>query len=275
MKEDVIAGKVPVYANVVVTPEHVDVHYFFFYAFNGAILDQVPTAGIHEGDWEHTKVRLSLEVLHMLPDAQPDDQWVRDQTPQLRSFIQAIFYARHGHEGRWYFQDTSPDCLKDNGYLLVEDSCHHIVYSAKGGHASYTRPCQRNRRYRPLGLPLRVIDDYTDDLGLHWDTWRNVVVLDPEDDNQKWLRFSGQWGGKRTSYIGADGPYAPLQKTYYFTSDPPPTRYNSITRDIIPHPCGPHLRFWCVTGLCVVGCLFCFGTLVILYSHQLHLSQPK
>jgi len=55
--------QIPLYANLVYktpTPSHeaepstlvIDLQYFFFYAYNGALLWYLPSAGIHEGDWE-------------------------------------------------------------------------------------------------------------------------------------------------------------------------------------------------------------------------------
>lgn len=260
-------NEIPVYVHFAKKEEYIDIQYFYLYAYNGNIMDNL-RAGVHEGDWEHTSVRLSLDIFNLLPNYLPDDQWVATHINELKSCILCIFYARHGKEGKWYFQEASNSIL-DDGYYLVENTLHHIVYSAKGGHASYTTPNPRNRRYVPFGIPIRIIDDYTDDSGEIWKTWNNIVILNKDDENQKWLHFNGEWGGKAENILSANGPYGPLMKTYYYTGDVEPTDVNSVYRDSIPHPCAPHFDLWknvLLRSLFAIIILLVFAALIYFFS---------
>ena len=266
--DDLSEGKVPVYAHVIYHEEYVAIQYFFFYAFNGNIVDWLPSVGIHEGDWEHTTVRLHREALSFIPASYPAQEWQMASMEELRGFIISIFFARHGQEGKWYFQPTNEHSLDDSGYLLVEGTAHHVVYSAKGGHASYTKSCSRHRRFVPRGLPLLLFDDYTDALGIVWNTWDNVVLLQGDDPSQLWLHFAGQWGAKSRSILSTNGPYGPLLKHYFASGDSDPTPFNSTQMGSpSPSPCSEHLGFWMRIGLTIgiIGLLFAGLASVLLW----------
>lgn len=249
--EELNESLIPIYVHVNKLQDYTDIQYFYLYAFNGNIVDKMPELGIHEGDWEHTTVRLSNEIWSLVEE--------NEDNCKLKECIIAIFYARHGHEGKWYFDESSGISDLDDGYQLVDDTLHHVVYSAKGGHASYTIACSQNRRYVPFGVPLRIIDDYTDDKGPKWNTWNNIVLLDNTNENQNWLHFNGQWGGKANNILCSSGPYGPLMKTYYFSGNPQPSSYNSVYNNSIPHPCAPHLEVW---SNC---CIRCFIISIIVF----------
>lgn len=263
--------EIPVYVHYSKKGDYVDIQYFYFYAFNGNIVDQLQYAGIHEGDWEHTCVRLSVDILTMIPNNSTvlSDQWVSDHINELKSCISCIYYARHGREGKWYFQEASQNLL-DDGYSLVDNSVHHIVYSAKGGHACYTTPNAKNRRYVPFGMPLHFIDDYTDNKGEIWETWNNVIILNSDDDDQNWLHFNGEWGKKPENFLAVAGPFGPLMKTYYFDGDTPPTELNSVYHDSVPHPCAPHVELWVNFGLRAFFCsIILLVIIAVLYFFSL------
>src|SRR3990167_8284885 len=241
--EDVTEGRVPVYVHILHKENHTELQYFFFHAFNGHIMDCFPAAGIHEGDWEHITIRVNNKIADILPTI-PENEYV----PILKENIIGIFFARHGHEGRWYFEENSPLENKNDGFSFFENTAHPIVYSGKGGHASYAAP-GRQRRFVPRGLPLFVLDDYTNDVGVWWDCWRNVEIL----DNQPWLFFSGEWGDKASQYFSNDGPIGPLHKSYYNTGDPEPNKHNSVYHNKPVNPLGPHLIFWRNISLALIG----------------------
>jgi len=264
--EELRGGDIPVYVHYDKKENHIEIQYFYLYAFNGNIMDQVKGAGIHEGDWEHTSIRISLDILDIIQQYTASEFWVRDNLQVIRACIISIYYGRHGKEGKWYFEESSGIPGIDDGYELVQGSAHHVVYSSKGGHASYTTANERNRRYVPFGFPLRIIDDYTDNKGEVWETWRNIVVLNSQDETQSWIHFNGQWGSKPSNILAAAGPYGPLMKTYYFTGDSPPTATNSVYRHSIPHPCAPHLEHWSNFALRSFLCaIFIVIILAILY----------
>ncbi|KAL6055601.1 G protein gamma domain-containing protein, variant 2 [Balamuthia mandrillaris] len=171
-----------------------ELQYFFFYSFNGAVIPWLPTAGIHEGDWEHMSVR-----------ATPDG-----------SSIAAVYMACHGSEGRWYLRPSTSPTAED-GYRLTNIT-HPIAYSARGGHATYAWPGRQKRRVPTKNLHLWVIDDDTCDKGIRWQTWRNVVLI--HDVRQHiWLQYCGEWGDKATAPLSGMGPWGPAHKDFYLLGE--------------------------------------------------------
>jgi hypothetical protein len=254
--DEIESGKAPVYVHILHRNDHtIDLQYFFFYAYNGNVIDKLSTAGAHEGDWEHITVRLSDQVL------QPTWEITTDH-----EYLIGIFYARHGKEGRWYMDEKLDGSSIDNGYRLLENSNHPIVYSAKGGHASYTHPQAPQKRYVPFGVRLRFLDDHTDDSGQWWDTWKNCVILDPALPELKWMHFVGQWGNKASTWLDVDGPYGPLMKHYYQPGDSEPSPLNRVTNTSIPSSWIPFMHLWIgivATFLLLVVSFFLF--VIVLY----------
>jgi len=243
-------NNVPVYVRFFYPEEdklasnYVDIQYYFFYGYNGALKSFLPTVGIHEGDWEHITVRVRLDGIFD------------------HSSIMAIYYSAHGGEGRWYLNcagkegddsfvpSASLRSIEDTGRgigYFLNNQDHPIVYSSKFLHASYPTS-GRQRRFLPLGL----IDDYTDDKGSCWSTWNSIVIMpeisdichisrsdyQPLNDSSfslkhnydiRWMLFNGQWGRKgRKSYGESDGPYGPGMKVYFRKGDCPITLQNCI-----------------------------------------------
>lgn len=182
-----VLNNVPVYVNIREDDNIIDLQYYFFYGYNGAIIESLPTFGVHEADWEHITVRLDKNNLNA---------------------ILMAYYASHGREGRW--RTPLEFACNENG--------HPIVYSSKLLHASYSTA---GRQYR-IGFGL--IDDYTDD-GFLWKTWENVILLphsiDECNSNMYWVFFNGKWGRKvRRLYGENPAPFGPGMKTYFHTGEP-------------------------------------------------------
>jgi len=196
----------PVYTHVYQNNEYeIDIQYFFFYAYNGPLLSYLPSAGIHEGDWEHITFRLKVPSSDV-------------ENPEKYTLL-ALHTARHAKEGRWYLLDGSKrysDTLK-----FTEDG-HPIIYSSKFGHTSYVS-CGRQKRFVPFGM----IDDYTDDQGKWWSTWKNIQHIGKIEDedfmektNTWWLLFNGLWGPYGYRLAEGDGPTGPAMKEGYSREDP-------------------------------------------------------
>lgn len=177
---------VPVYTNIISDEYQTDIQYFFFYAYNGAIIESLPTFGTHEGDWEHITVRL-------------------DKNKKLIG----IFFGCHGRESKW----VRPSNIKFN------DDNHPIIYSSKFLHASYPTESRQSR----IGFGL--IDDYTNN-GYVWNTWENIIILpksyEEATKETAWVFFNGRWGKKvRRLYGENPPPYGPGMKQYFYNRDPP------------------------------------------------------
>jgi hypothetical protein len=90
-----------------------DLLYGFFYAYNGASMNDPGFYDTHEGDWEHVIVCLN----------------------DSRSAIEAIFFQAHGLTDRysqWYFPPGTPDVGTFSWYT---EGRRFVVYSSRNGHA--------------------------------------------------------------------------------------------------------------------------------------------
>lgn len=99
-----LSGHWPVYTHVRHSPfvaQGYDVQYWFFYAYDHAILDVN-----HQGDWEHITITTDADG----------------------NFVQA-YYSEH----------YSGDFLKGSEMTWVDDT-HPVVWSSIGKHASYAKP---------------------------------------------------------------------------------------------------------------------------------------
>lgn len=149
-------------------PDSIDIQYWFFYPYNGDIVEGPASPGTHDADWEHITVQIA----------------------QRTNDVQRVYYARHGDEARW----ASPEqCLDPSG--------RPVVYSARSSHAScWTIGTQ----HRDGKIPFHLADDHTD-RGQLWDTSAHLVLLNDNplaDTANPWNRFSGRWGGSN-----GDGPF--------------------------------------------------------------------
>jgi hypothetical protein len=135
--------------------------YWFFYFFNGGIAQESP--------------RSTRETGSVKLDA--NNRAVR------------IAYYQHncgvGDDVPW------------NQVSTLQDTPHPIVYSARGGHASYPSA-------GALGFCFGGGGDVTAD-GPLWRTWTRVV----DATAQPWYGFGGSWGDRRPAAIEAFGPVGP------------------------------------------------------------------
>lgn len=157
-------------------PDVVDLQYWFFYPYNGDIVEGPMSSGTHDADWEHITVRL-------------------DHNAQA---VQGVYYARHGDEARWA---PLVQCLDPSG--------RPFVYSARSSHASYWTI---GVQHRDSKIPLDLADDHTDS-GPCWDTAQHLALLNDNplaDQANPWNRFSGHWGGsKGGGLFGSKSPESP------------------------------------------------------------------
>jgi hypothetical protein len=137
--------------------------YWFFYAYNAG-----PTPGgidNHEGDWERIVVRLN----------------------ENNRATAVAYYQHTGHEEkRW----------RD----VPKQGSHPLVFSAKGSHASYASPGDKD-----LGVPFGVVQDHAG-RGAKWQTWQNLENVRAQD----WYGYGGAWGevGNIKETTGPQGPSA-------------------------------------------------------------------
>lgn len=169
----------------------VQLAYWFFYPYNGAVGDGMEpnTAlfGYHEGDWEHVIVLL-------------------DQSDEL----EAVSFSAHGSQGAWIY-DWSEGEPSLGRFQLVNG--RPLVYSAWHSHASY-----------PLaGLITRpdtayAINDRTGE-GPRWDGAVEVIAIDKSlltkgssFKEPDWARWVGRWGSTEDRWynlyfsLSPDGP---------------------------------------------------------------------
>jgi hypothetical protein len=202
-----------------------DLVFYLFRPFNGPtavdeVLQFITYEGQHEGDWETVAVRIQ---------ALPADDYA----------IVAVNYSAHGFEGGWY-SPMSPRKIDQNAFEgngdpgrrqafnQIDGTDHPLVYAALASHANYTTPEDFGRRpggFAPFGRDTAV--DALDDGGARWQTWKNMVLVNPEgpmlyatdtwsildvpdgmriyEDTpsnvltapvaaQEWLNFNGRWG---------------------------------------------------------------------------------
>ncbi|KAL6047652.1 DUF946 domain-containing protein [Balamuthia mandrillaris] len=224
-KEETANGQVPVYVNALLYGDELDLQYFFFYAHNGPLLPRlIPTAGVHEGDWEHITVRISASTEAIL----------------------AIFMDSHGNEGRWYTDVASSNSASANDGYKLTNGTHPIVYSSKCSHAVKPNAGRHKRAKFGNFQLVTPIDDETDDAGVRWQTWKKIVLLRPREEatiedcpSLLWLRFNGDWGKVRMkknaggTFLEGNGPYGPAMKRFYTIREPRMTHENCI-----PSPAG-------------------------------------
>lgn len=140
------------------------VTYWFFYANNPAADAKARAIDNHEGDWEHLRVNLNRS-----------------------NYAVSVTYGQHN------CKDKVSTYAFDSGMLHMAVGKHLDVYSARGSHASFTKPDSIGKEgvcHGSLGVNQGWGDE-TKKGGSTWDTW-NVplqdVTLTP------WWDFGGAWG---------------------------------------------------------------------------------
>jgi chitinase len=192
------------YAHILLTrdwlgAEYVDLQYWFFYAFNGALslpISVIPlltpafSGGEHFGDWEHVTVRINAQ-----------QQMV------------AVYCSAHSDEAQWH---------KSGEFQTVgdqSDGVHPVIYAAYHSHANYIDAKTQSRK----GL---APDDRTADGGAQWNCWGNVMEIDwatqtPTLNGQDWVLFMGKWGQTEGHWPeNASSPTGPAAKSDFGIAHP-------------------------------------------------------
>lgn len=177
---------------------HIDITYWFFYAYNGTIeeLLRIDVPSAHEGDWERITVRVA-----------PDHET-----------IQAIFFSAHKDEGRWF----GPD--EDENFEIDPATGRPVVYVAWRSHACYPKP---GTYRRPLPIPITISD--RTDRGYRHDFVNGIQRIGSFEhplSGQEWIRFSGRWGEIGEEWLlfegleNTTGPFGPAYRDIWEVEEP-------------------------------------------------------
>ena len=169
---------VPVYYEY--EPQHYII-YWFFYPFNGWKNGTVNE--FHEGDWEHIIVRLDA-----------NDRAKR------------VAYYQH------YCDPTDdPGANLPWSEVTKVQGTHPVVYSAKGGHASFAGT---SGIYDPPACKSSPIDSVGK--GKSWNTWTNTV----DARTQPWYGSGVAWGDRLKASSTGLRFYGPPGPSTYRLEDP-------------------------------------------------------
>ncbi|HWE81259.1 MAG TPA: PKD domain-containing protein [Gaiellaceae bacterium] len=155
--------------------------FWFFYPYNDDTTLGV-VHEIHEGDWEHVVVRL-------------------DGTDTAT----AVAYAQHAcvqSVESWSALAHPAGSLASHGGG-IDQATHPIVYSARGGHASYATT--GTHYFACPGEPAEGFGDVTG-RGSAWQTWTGEEDLKA----QPWLGYKGAWGWGVGTKLHPWGPLGPF-----------------------------------------------------------------
>ncbi len=138
---------------------NLEIQYWFFYPYNGAILG----TGAHEGDWEHITIRLAN-----LAD------------PKTKSDIKEIFFSRH-NEKVW---------IKNEKDKIEFEGNRPVIFSARHSHANYSTPYQHGNWDR---------DQANRDVKWETWSRLEFLEDNPANElRHLWNRFNGNWGGSKS-----------------------------------------------------------------------------
>lgn len=162
--------------------------YWFFYSFNGP-LDDMLSAGAHEGDWEHVSI--------VIDDA-------------TRKQVRAVYMAAHSHEAHWLFP---PD--------IHVDGTHVHTYVALHSHAMYETPGVKNRISD--NALYSFLHDHCSNAGNIWTPQVFVNMGEKECPLVPWAFYNGYWGSKKLIYSfiplpfeTASPPRGPMHQVDYW-----------------------------------------------------------
>jgi Vacuolar protein sorting-associated protein 62 len=155
-------------------PKNLEIQYWFFYPYNGAIAG----SGAHEGDWEHITIQFNgVAALTDKGDI---------AAPKTKGDIAQIFFSRHT-ETVWIANEKDKIEFEGN---------RPVIFSARHTHANYSTPYEG-----PIDKAHR---------GERWETWVGFKPLELLEDNpaaeveergfvrHPWNRFNGNWGGSKS-----------------------------------------------------------------------------
>ena len=176
----------------------------------------------HEGDWEGVTVTLEPRALDETPSGDPYNPAAFDPDAWK---VRSVTYDAHGRGIRWPWE-----LLK--GTPAVEGSTHPVVFSARGSHASYPLPCEKNcdQQLARSGLPEGPFNGTTD-TRMTCDGCLTPLPslrrqspftrpVEREEDPVLWNAFPGRWGAAVCLPVGqvcsqSDGPRSPSRQDRY------------------------------------------------------------
>jgi hypothetical protein len=184
-------ASVPVYVHVHPSPSlngSVVVQYWFFYPFNGP-LDDMLSAGAHEGDWEHISVVLD----------------------ESRQKVTAVYMAAHSHEASWLTADQ----------VQLDDGQHVHTFVALHSHALY--PTSGVKKRISDSVLLSFLHDRCNDQGVQWRPTQLVNMGEELLPLVPWGYYNGYWGSKKLIYSfiplpfdSASPPLGPMHQRDYW-----------------------------------------------------------
>lgn len=205
----------PVYAAVVNGPLNsdgvaicTDLLYSFFYAYNGASMNDPGFFDTHQGDWEHVIVRLGM-----------------DGETVLGIYFQA--HRASDEYSKWYFPPGTNSTVSeavDTFNFYDDTNTRFLVYSSQYGHASY--PAAGSYFYSSL----RGTD--VTDAGFGWDSTTYLAEMIPpgvSDDPTTWVNYSGLWGSEATPGSWGNPPSGPYAQGWFTPRTDGPVEYNTVT----------------------------------------------
>lgn len=166
----------PVYIHVhpadVFGERSIVLQYWFFYTFNGP-LDDMLSAGAHEGDWEHVSV--------VIDDA-------------TRQHVRAVYMSAHSHEASWLF----PGSIK-------QDGTHVHTYVALNSHALYETAGVKKRISD--NILYSMLHDQCSEAGQAWHPDVFVNLGEKDCPLVPWALYNGFWGSKKLVYSFVPRPF--------------------------------------------------------------------
>lgn len=181
----------PVYVHVHPSSTHngsTVVQYWFFYPFNGP-LDDMLSAGAHEGDWEHISLLLD----------------------ESRQKVMEVYMAAHSHEASWLSADQ----------VLLDEDQHVHTFVALNSHALY--PTSGVKKRISNSVLFSFLHDHCSDAGVQWRPDQFVNMGERASPLVPWAYFNGFWGSKQLIYSfiplpfdSASPPLGPMHQLDYW-----------------------------------------------------------
>lgn len=153
----------PVYYNIRVCEQFIDIVYILFFAYNGPLnVLGLFEVGEHTGDIEHVIVRLNKSNLS----------------------LNSVYFSAHNDEGEWVDKSNVKTIQLRNDENVFE---HPMVYVARNSHAMYA---SEGTHYRIFG----IVND-------HCSTYKGsmlndlIEVKECDKNETHWIHYNGSFDG--------------------------------------------------------------------------------